>query len=266
MRRRSRHLAAVALVALLGAACGSDSDELSSEEQAYADALAADLADTDDGIGVTDDEAACMGEAIMAELGTEPFEKADVGPDDLGGDETPGQLLGDGAVTEAQAASIFDAMEDCADIAASLAAGAKDEFDVDDEAVECIEDGLRDGTILREYMIDSFTNGDEPDPAEPPLSELIKIVVDCTADSETGAGGALVDSIAASLAETGDITDEQAQCVAQSVVDAVGVEALIAGGASGDFAGASAELQQQVVKAITDAAGACGVPLSSFGG
>lgn len=265
--RRTRQILALAAVSILLVACGSDSDDgLTSEEQTYADALAKDLADNEDGIGVDKDEADCMGEAVMVELGVEPFKKAKVEPDDLAGDETPGQLLGDGAVSKTQATAIVDAWQDCADIAAAFAAGAKEQFDADADAVACIEDGLREGSLLRDYLVVSFTDAEEPDPSEPPLSKLIGVVIDCTADGEGGSGGALVDSIAASLAEAGGITEEQARCVAQAVVDEVGVEALLEGGADGDFSTASPELQQQVVASITAAAQTCGVPLESFGG
>ena len=268
MHRHLRPLALVTLAVVILAACGSDASgkELSSEEQAYADAFAKDLADEDDGIGVSGDEADCMATAIMAELGVGPFEKADVDPEDLAGDDTPGQLLGEGAITKAEATAIFEAWNDCADIAAAFAAGAKDQFDADADSVGCLEAGLRKGNTLRDYMVASFTSGDEPDPSKPPLADLISLVVDCTSDSETGAGGALVDSIAESLAAGSELTAEQARCMAQSIVDIVGTEALIAGGASGDFSGASPELQQQVVAAVTTAAESCDVPIDKLGG
>jgi hypothetical protein len=266
MRRTQRLLTIVALVAF-AAACGSDDgDELSKEEQAYADAFAEDFADADDGIGVDADEADCMASAIMQEIGTEPFEDADVTTKDLSGDETTGQLLGDGAITTEQAESIYAAWEDCADIPAAFASGAEAQFDADAEGVACIEDGLRDGDALRDYMVESFTSGDEPDPTSPGLSGIIALVMDCTGEGEDGAGGAFVDSIAESLAEDGSITQVQARCMAQSIVDTVGVQALLEGGAGGDFESASPELQQQIVTAITGAAGACDVPLSQLGG
>src|SRR5829696_5736536 len=84
MRRTRLVSAVVAAVALLGlAACGDDdggdgagsSDDLTTKEQAFADAWANLLSDTDDdGFVFPDDEAQCMGEAIMAEIGTAPFD------------------------------------------------------------------------------------------------------------------------------------------------------------------------------------------------
>ena len=54
------------------------------------------------GLSVQPDEADCMAAAMMAELGVEPFETADVAPDDIvpERDSSPGALLGDGTVTE----------------------------------------------------------------------------------------------------------------------------------------------------------------------
>jgi hypothetical protein len=256
---------ALGAVLLIVAACSSDEGGLSDEEQAYADAFAADFADEDDGIGVDEEEADCMSAAIMEEVGIEPFEEAEVSPRDLAGDETPGQLLGDGAITEEQALDIYAAWGDCADIPAAFAAGAQEQFDADDDAVACLEDGLREGDALEQYMVESFTAGDEPDPSSPGLGALITLITECTA-SEGGTGGALVQSIAQSLSEAGQLTPEQSQCVAQSVVDAIGAEALLQAGVSESFESASPELQQQVVQALTEAAEACEVPLAQLGG
>ena len=256
---------ALGAVLLIVAACSSDEGGLSDEEQAYADAFAADFADEDDGIGVDEEEAGCMSAAIMEEVGVEPFEEAEVTPEDLSGDETPGQLLGDGAITEEQALDIYAAWGDCADIPAAFAAGAQEQFDADGEAVACLEDGLRDGDALEQYMVESFTDGEEPDPSSPGLGALITLITECTA-SEEGTGGALVESIAQSLNEGGQLTPEQSQCVAQSVVDAIGTEALLQAGVSESFESASPELQQQVIQALTDAAEACDVPLAQLGG
>jgi hypothetical protein len=268
MRRTPWPRLLVALGALLGlvAACSGD-DGLSAEEQAYADAIAADLIDEDGGMGVTEEEADCMSAAIMGELGVEPFEAAEVEPEDLGDDddETPGQLLGDGAVSEEQAGAIYAEWEGCADLPAAFAASAATQFDADDEAVECLEEGLREGDALESYVIESFTSAEEPDPTSPGLGELITLITECTADSG-GAGGALVSSIADSLAEDGRLSQEQATCVAQDVVDAVGADALIEGGMAESFESASPELQQQVVAALMAAAEACDVPLAQLGG
>src|SRR6187549_3347787 len=93
------------------------SDDLTAEEQEYADAFAVTLADDTNGLAVQPDEADCMANAVMAELGVEPFKDADVTPDDIDpeGESSPGELLGDGVVTDEQAHAILDVWEDCVD-------------------------------------------------------------------------------------------------------------------------------------------------------
>lgn len=273
--RRSTSLALLTLLAVVGAACGGGDGgdpakaALTEEEQAFADAFAAGFTDETDGFGVTEAQGECLATVIMAELGTEPFEEADVTPEDLEGEESPGQLLGDGAVTEDQADAIYTGWEDCADLNAVFADGFQREYDADEATRECFETTLAEDDLMRAYMVASFTSGDELDPAESPLKEMIEAITTCTGESDQGAGegssSVLVSSIADSLAAGGTITAEQAQCLAQSIVDTVGEEELLAGGAEGDFTNASPELQQAVIAAITTAATACDVPLSQLG-
>src|SRR3546814_12155165 len=82
-----RFLRATLILALVGAAACSDDggdegsssgDELSSEEQAFADAWATTLVQEDDGFAAPQDDADCMATAHVVELGTEPFEEAEL--------------------------------------------------------------------------------------------------------------------------------------------------------------------------------------------
>src|ERR671913_945666 len=116
---RSRLLSPVILCSVLAlGACGSDGGEegLDEDEQAYADAWSATLADGDeDDIQLTEGEADCMGDAVMAELGVEPFEEAGVEADEINqdgdDDDSPGEVLGDGVVSEDQANAVLDVWE-----------------------------------------------------------------------------------------------------------------------------------------------------------
>ena len=264
--RRTIAIALFALLAVAGAGCGGDGEAgLSKEEQTYADAFAEDLADATDGLGVSPKQGDCMGTAIMEELGTEPFEEADVSPKDLAGSETPGQLLGEGTVSTEQAEAIYGAWGDCADLTEVFADSIAAEYEGDATARKCLSDGLAEGDLMREFMVESFTSGEEPDPSTSPLKDLVALITRCTASGD-GSGGALVDSIAQSLAEGGTLTDDEAQCLAQSIVDTVGAEELLAGVADGDFSKATPEMQQAIVQSITGAAAACNVPLSKLGG
>jgi hypothetical protein len=280
MRRNRALLVLLALIALVAAACSSGDDdpkaaeggsttttvELTDEEQAFADAFAADFSDANDGLGVTAEDGDCLATVLMAELGTEPFDAADVTPDDLGGDETPGQLLGDGAITEEQANDIYTGWEDCVDLNAAFAQSFQKEYQADDATGDCFRTGLADGDLMRAYMIASFTSGEKLDSTKPPLKDIVALIGTCTANDTGGSAGVLVDSIAQSLAANGAITAEEAQCLAQSIVDTVGADQLLQGAANGDLANAAPEVQQAVVAAITTAAAACDVPLSKLGG
>jgi hypothetical protein len=270
-----RHLLPLVLIALVAAACGKDDSgsgaagnaKLSSEEQAFAEAIAADLIDPSGGLGVNATEADCMGVAVMAETGVEPFDKAGVTPEELGGSEkTPGQELGEGAITEAQAEAIYAAWDDCADLAKALAASAMQDFESAPDEVACLEEGLRGGTAMHDYIVESFTSEQEPDPTSGGLGDLVTLLSDCTGAEGGALGSAMVDEIASSFSSGGAVTAEQAQCLAQFIVDTVGLQALIDGGAGGDFSNAPPELQQQMVQAVSDAAAACDVPLSQLGG
>jgi hypothetical protein len=118
-----------------------------------------------------------------------------------------------------------------------------------------------------------------------PLALLALVAASCGSDDDSSdAGGstttadiertteeqvpaaAIRDAIAASFSAGGAVTEEQAQCLAQSIVDSMGLQALNDVGAGADFSNASPEVQQQLVEAVSDAAAACDVPLSQLGG
>jgi hypothetical protein len=108
----------------------------------------------------------------------------------------------------------------------------------------------------------SFTS-DSAEEAQAVLGAIVGLVQGCTAGEE--GGGILVDSIAASLTEDGRLTPEQAQCVAQEVVDILGPERLIEV-TGGSFETAPAEVQNEFAAAILQAATTCGIPPAQLGG
>lgn len=265
---------------LLGtAACGDDDDggaagdgggDLSSEEQAYADAWAAALSDTDDdSFSFDEDEAQCMGDAIMAEIGVGPFDDAGLEPADLdsedGEDESPGELLGAGTISDAQADAILETWVGCTDLNAAFVEQIAADTDLDDEARQCIVEGVEDGDLVNEGFKATLTS-DDSEPPEEIVRQLVTLMSTCGGDGE-GEGGLIVDSIAESLAADGALDAEQAQCLAQAMVDDIGIDRLLELGLSGgDFEGADPEVQQEMAGAVLSAAEACDVPLSSFGG
>ena len=272
--RPSRLLAAIVCSGLVLAACGGDdggADEgggLTEAEQAYADAWAGTLSDEQDSKPAVDaDEAACMGDAIMAELGVAPFEEAGVEPDDIDAagsdDDSPGELLGTGVVTDAQAEAVLDVWEDCADLPALLAATIVADLELDAEGEACLVEGFADGDLVREGYINSFVADDDEPPADL-LADLLAVVDGCTAGGEDGS--ALVRSMAESLAADGSLTEEQATCVAEVIVDTIGQDRLIELTSGGDFDSAPPEVQAEITDALMGAASDCDVPVSAFEG
>lgn len=259
MRRSSRAAVLLALAALVVAAC-SDDEGLSKEEQEYADVISADMTNDEEGMDVTEEEADCMAEAVMGELGAEPFKENDVEPKDLEGDETPGQLLGEGVVSDDQATTIADAWGECSDLPKALSASLTESMELEDEAAQCVEEGLGDGDIVRDYLKAFFTNESEPSPSDPGFAALLDLVTECTA-GEDGSGGLIVDGIAESLAASGAVSEEQAQCVAQSIVDEIGADVIME--ASTD---PTPELEAQMNQAVLTAAEGCGVTPEQLGG
>ena len=72
-------------------------------------------------------------------------------------------------------------------------------------------------------------------------------------------------AIAESLAADGSLTEEQAQCLAEGVVDEIGEDRMGELFATGAFDDLGAEAQDEVTGALLQAAAACDVPLSAFG-
>lgn len=274
LRSILRPLAVFAL--LIGAACGGDGDEsgggggggedagLSADEQAFADAWASGLSDDDDGFSASAGEGACMGEAIMAELGLDPFEEAGITPADVEDEsESPGELLGAGVISDEQANSILDTWEDCVDLSTLFAESVVDDFDLDAEAVACVADGLDADDLARGVFLSSFVS-DDPEPDADVIGRFLAVIDDCST-SDDGEGGFLVDGIAESIQEDSDLTEAQARCVAQEMVEIIGLDRFIELGAQDlDFDDADPALQQEIAGAVLEAAGTCDVPLSEL--
>jgi hypothetical protein len=266
MRRRAGTIAIGGLLALGAgaAACSSDSgDGLSAREQEFADAFAEDLADDDDGLGVAEDEGICMADAIMVELGAEPFDDAGVEPEDLqDSDESPGELLGSGVVSDDQADAIGERWADCADVEAVLAASLGADLDLADDAIDCLAEGMREGDVGEEFVRISFTV-DDPEVSDDVVRDLVALADECSGEE----GGPLVDSLAESFAADGSLDEAEARCVAQGVIDIIGVDRLLEVTAeSGEFEGASPEIQQEMTRAVLDATVECGIPLDRLSG
>lgn len=267
--RMRRSLLSLAALVLVVAGCSDDGGGggLSAEEQEFADAWSVTLQDVEDGFAVPEEDADCMGAAIMSELGTGPFDDAEVTPDDIGDAEdanSPGELLGDGVISDAQADAILDVWEDdCVDLPQVLGESAATEFELDEEGVTCFVDGLEEGGLARDVLRSSFTSGSD-EPPEESLSDLLNLLQSC--GQTEGEGGFIVDSIAESFAAGGNLDEEQSQCVAESVVDAIGIDRLTELFSGGGIEDLPPESQQEFTEAVLGAAEECDVPLSALGG
>ena len=249
---------------LLGACGGDDEEPLSAAEQSYADAFAKDLADEDDGFGVSPSQGDCIGASIMRILGAEVFDKAGIEPADLGGSESPGELLGEGTVTDEQATAITKAWKDCVDLVHEFALRSGDRFDLDEEGLSCYEDALDESGILDEYLEVLFQQA-TAEAGYTVLQRILGLVQGCTTSAE-GKGGVMVESIAASLTANGTLNLVKARCVAQELVDLVGVDRLIVLTGNGDLSTVPPEAQEEFAQAIVTASTTCGVPLDQVGG
>jgi hypothetical protein len=257
----------LALVAV-GSSCSDEGDGggLSSEAQELADAWAVGLEDDEDGFSASPEEAQCMGDAIMAELGMAPFDQAGVTADDIRSDDeeanSPGELLGAGTISEAQSRAILTAWEDdCVDLATLLGESASGDLDLDPDGQACFVDGLGDSGLAEDLLVPSFTSDeDNPDPAT--ATAMLELIDTCSGEE----GSLLVSSIAEELAADGSMTEEQAECVASAVVEALGAERLAELSTGGDFDDADPAVQGEIASALIAAAGDCGVPLDSLGG
>jgi hypothetical protein len=139
----------------------------------------------------------------------------------------------------------------------------------DDDKVQCLDEAVRESDLIREGYRQTLTD-DTGEPGGEVLTALLDIVDGCGIGIDgaaAGEGGILVDAIAQSMGADGSLTEEQAQCMAQHVVDEVGRERLLdAFAQNGDFEDTPPEVQNAVTKAVINAADSCGVPASALAG
>ena len=265
MRRTLLLLLALAAPAALLAACGDDDDSGGGDEDAYRAAWVTNLTDSEDGLQVEREDAECMAQALVDELGTEAFVDADVTPEEVAEGDSPGELLGDGVIPEEDARAVLDGWDDCTDVGRLLAEGAQEDFGLDADGVTCLAEGLDERGIAADLLVVSFTSSGEGGPEdETVLRDFTLLVDECSAGD--GEGGALVDAFASSLVSDGNITEEQAQCLAQHTVDTIGRERLLELSLEdGEFSDAPADVQGEVTQALIAAAVECDVPVSAFG-
>ena len=247
----------VVLVTSLAAACSSGPRKLSAQEQKYADSFAKHLSDKAQSFGVTKAQGTCIGDAIIRELTDKPFVKAKVTPAQINGGKSPGELLGAGKVTQKQATAIAKKWEGCVNLPQMLASQLTPQFKLTKTSKTCFQKALGKGDVADRYLKVSFTGSGVKDSAGV-LTDIFGLVQTCTADA-SHKGGYFVDSMSASLASDGKLTPTQAQCVAQHVVDDIGIAKLAQVSVGGSSGQVSQTLANEFNKAVLTAGTTCGV-------
>jgi hypothetical protein len=199
-----------------------------------------------------------------------------VAPADFESDSSPGELLGDGEVSDAEATAVIDAWHDCTDLAEALAASIAAGEDIDDEGLACIAEALDDDTIDL-ILIPAFTTESGEPEDEDAAGELVSAVEACASGSDEGGddggddgttdfGGdpeaALIEGLSRAMSADGTFTEEEAQCVAEGIVSEVGVDEMLEMGFDPTNPDAvSPELQEALGAALLAAAEDCGAEL-----
>jgi hypothetical protein len=143
-----RSLGAVAVLALALTACGGGDDAAASK--AIADSI---MNSNDETFEVTQEQADCVGDGFVEEIGADELVEYGIITEDLKADSTI-----DGVeMSKADAQSAADVMQDCADIK-EIFSTAMGELPA--EAQTCIDEKLTD-EVLNEFLVAVFSNDQE---------------------------------------------------------------------------------------------------------
>jgi hypothetical protein len=277
--RKTALIALVVPLSLFAAACGdSKGSDLTAEEQAFADSISIGLTKGEAGIDAPADDVDCMAEAVVTEIGLDVFTDADLEPEDFETDASPGELLGEGTVSDEDAVSVIDEWQDCTDLPMALAASS---FTDNPDGAECFADAL-DDELLDVVLVPAFTTEEGAPTDEDERQEVIDLVTECaegaesdgaaddgaTEDEATDDGeepadveALLIESLSAGFATSGVVDEPTAACLAEALVTTIGADRLYeAVGEEVDFSKASPELLTEIEAALQAAAVECDVP------
>lgn len=190
MTRTSSRLTALALSAtLLLAACssgsggGGGSAEVSDEGKPYAEAFAANLMRDDEGFGLDEDRADCVGGHVVNIIGVDKLKEAGVEPEDLGaGDD----LTGDIDLDEKQATAVYDSFGTCkVDLREAMMENFAQDEDMTPEMKKCFENALTED-VLRQVLILGLTGEDESPEAMAVMAPIMGCVFMGLGESDFG--------------------------------------------------------------------------------
>jgi hypothetical protein len=143
-----RVLVTVLVAVFLLGACGDDGDGGDGGSAARND-LVDSLTDNEDGFAVSDEEAGCVADSMIADIGEERIAEIDFEAD------TP-------EFTPEEAAFAADAFASCADLSTLVAQSISSDEDVSDESVQCLGENLDDGA-MRDFLEAGFTDPESID-------------------------------------------------------------------------------------------------------
>lgn len=149
IHKRLLGVATLAL-ALPLSACGSSADD----EKAATSIAEQFQDDGESGLTVTDEEAQCLGDGFVSEVGTEKLQEYELLNDDLETTEQGDIEMSDGDADKA--ATVF---QDCADVKGLMLEGLSSD-DMPAEATECVESELTDERV-HEFLVALFQNDEE---------------------------------------------------------------------------------------------------------
>jgi hypothetical protein len=275
--RKTAVIALVVPLSLLAAACGdSKGGDLTAEEQEFADSISVGLTRGEAGIDAPADDVDCMAEAVVTEIGLEVFTDADLEPEDFETEASPGELLGEGTVSDEDAVSVIDEWQDCTDLPKALASSS---FTDDPDGAECFADAL-DDELLDVVLVPAFTTEDGAPTDEDEQQEVIDLVTECaegpqtegaddgaTEDEGTDDGeepadveALLIESLSSGFATSGQVDEATAACLAEGLVEKIGADRLYAAiGPEIDFSQVPTELMEEITAALQAAGADCGV-------
>ena len=153
-RRTMGAVALVAVLAVLGAACGDSDDGGSDQRQDYVDALEA-SAEQDGGLSA--EERTCVAESFVDGYGADAIDEAGVTPDEIRDATGPDELGLD--FSDEQKDEFYAQLTDCMDVRTLMLDALSEDADSPDEVRACLDDNI-DDDLIREFLVTGFTEGD----------------------------------------------------------------------------------------------------------
>lgn len=173
MTRTTALLAAAALAFGLGA-CGGGDEEGGAAASPLAEALAADMLDSDSSPVGTEEEANCWANQIVDDIGEDRLEELGMTVENVGDME-------DYEFTDEELSTMVDGMFECIDVKAAFATQFEEDFGA--EGAKCVADAL-DEDLVKEAMLADQSGADEPS------AEFMQAFLDIAAECNLDLGGA----------------------------------------------------------------------------